>query len=67
MSEQQPEAPADQCEAKPECEHFYHSLCYRGMSVRICQMCGDPDWDDLAEQLGRKPAPDPLNQGERDR
>jgi hypothetical protein len=60
MSEQQPEAPADQCEAKPECEHFYHSLCYRGMSVRICQMCGDPDWDDLAEQLGRKPAPDPL-------
>ena len=44
MSEQQPEARA-------VCEHFYASHCYRGMSIRLCMTCHEPDWDDLAEQL----------------
>lgn len=44
MTEHQPEARA-------VCEHFYASHCYRGMSVRLCMTCHEPDWDDLAEQL----------------
>jgi hypothetical protein len=52
MTAQQPEALNDQPAAKPVCEHYYASLCYRGMSVRLCQLCHEPDWDDLAEQLG---------------
>jgi len=33
------------------CEHFYASHCYRGMSVRLCMLCHEPDWDDLAGQM----------------
>jgi hypothetical protein len=44
MTEHQPEARA-------VCEHFYASHCYRGMSVRLCMTCHEPDWDDLAGQL----------------
>jgi hypothetical protein len=41
----------DQPMAKPECDHFYASHCYRGMSVRLCQFCHEPDWDDVAREL----------------
>ena len=54
----------DTPEAAAVCEHFYASHCYRGMSIRLCMTCGDPDWDDLAEQLDRKPARDPLARAE---
>jgi hypothetical protein len=40
-----------QPEARAVCEHFYASHCYRGMSVRLCMTCHEPDWDDLAGQL----------------
>lgn len=53
VSEQEPEARA-------VCEHFYASYCYRGMSIRLCMTCGEPDWDDLAEQLGGRADPEPL-------
>ena len=58
MTEHQPEARA-------VCEHFYASHCYRGMSVRLCMTCHEPDWDDLAGQLadagrGSELAADPL-------
>ena len=46
-----------QPEARAVCEHFYASHCYRGMSIRLCMTCHEPDWDDLAEQLGE---PEPL-------
>ena len=44
-------AEGNQCEARAACEHFYASHCYRGMSIRLCMTCHEPDWDDLAEQL----------------
>jgi len=58
MTEHRPEAGA-------VCEHFYASHCYRGMSVRLCMTCHEPDWDDLAGQLadagrGSELAADPL-------
>ena len=40
-----------QPEARAVCEHFYASHCYRGMSIRLCMMCHQPDWDDLERQL----------------
>jgi len=40
-----------QPEARAVCEHFYASHCYRGMSIRLCMTCHEPDWDDLAGQL----------------
>jgi len=46
-----------QPEARAVCEHFYASRCYQGMSIRLCMTCHEPDWDDLAEQLGE---PEPL-------
>lgn len=46
-----------QPEARAVCEHFYASHCYRGMSIRLCMTCGDPDWDDLAGQLRDARAP----------
>lgn len=56
----------DQAEARAVCEHFYASHCYRGMSIRLCMMCHEPDWDDLAGQLASAArgseiaAPEPL-------
>ena len=43
----------DTPEARAVCEHFYASHCYRGLSIRLCMTCHEPDWDDLAEQLGK--------------
>ena len=56
---------SEQPEARAVCEHFYASHCYRGMSVRLCMTCHEPDWDDLAGQLadagrGSELAADPL-------
>jgi len=58
-------AVSEQPEARAVCEHFYASHCYRGMSVRLCMTCHEPDWDDLAGQLadagrGSELAADPL-------
>ena len=50
----------DQAEARAVCEHFYASHCYRGMSVRLCMTCHEPDWDDLERQLGGVRQPEPL-------
>ena len=38
--------------AKPECEHYWAFHCYGGLSVRLCQTCHEPDWDDVRGQLG---------------
>ena len=38
-------------EAKPACEHYWADHCYGGLSVRLCQFCHEPDWDDLRRQL----------------
>jgi hypothetical protein len=38
-------------EAKAACEHYWAYHCYDGLSVRLCQLCHEPDWDDVrAEQ-----------------
>jgi hypothetical protein len=34
------------------CEHHFISHVYRGMSIRLCQFCHQPDWNDLEEQFG---------------
>ena len=41
-----------QPEAQAVCEHFYASHCYRGMDIRLCMTCHEPDWDDLAGNAG---------------
>jgi len=41
---------SDQPAAKPECEHYWASLCFGGLSVRLCQLCHEPDWDDVRRQ-----------------
>jgi hypothetical protein len=40
----------DQAMAQAVCEHFYASHCYRGLYVRLCTLCHEPDWDDLERQ-----------------
>lgn len=42
---------SDQAEARAVCEHFYASHCYRGMSISLCSLCHQPDWDDLERQM----------------
>jgi hypothetical protein len=44
----------DRPEARAVCEHFFASHCFRGMHIRLCMLCHEPDWDDLEEQIGRK-------------
>jgi hypothetical protein len=50
---------SDQAEARAVCEHFYASHCYRGMSIKLCMMCHQPDWDDLERQLHPEPEQQP--------
>jgi hypothetical protein len=45
--------PMDQAEAKAVCDHFFASHIHHGMSVQLCMVCGEPDWDDLRDQLYR--------------
>ena len=42
---------SDQPAAKPACEHYWASHCYSGLSVRLCQLCHEPDWEDFRGQL----------------
>lgn len=42
---------ADQAE-HPVCEHYWAYHVHDGLSVRLCQLCHWPDWDDLRGQLG---------------
>lgn len=37
--------------AKPECEHYWAFHCFGGLSVRLCKLCHEPDWNDVAGQL----------------
>jgi hypothetical protein len=37
--------------ARPVCEHYWADHCYDGLSVRLCQLCHEPDWDDQRRQL----------------
>ena len=41
---------------KPACEHYWADHCYDGLSVRLCQLCHEPDWDDLRRQLAEAAA-----------
>jgi len=36
--------------ARPECEHYWAHHCYDGLSVRLCQLCHEPDWADVRQQ-----------------
>ena len=51
MSDQGALPVSSQPEAQAVCEHFYASHCYRGMEIRLCMPCHEPDWDDLERQL----------------
>lgn len=42
-------------EAAEVCEHYWAWYCHRGMSIRLCKLCHQPDWDDLALQLSPEP------------
>ncbi len=42
---------AVQAAAREPCEHYWASHCYGGLSVRLCQLCHEPDWGDLRGQL----------------
>ena len=42
---------AVQATAREPCEHYWAYHCYGGLSVRLCQCCHEPDWDDLRGQL----------------
>lgn len=32
-----------------KCAHFFHTVMCKGVSLRICNICGDPSWDDLVQ------------------
>jgi hypothetical protein len=32
---------------RPVCEHHWASHCFGGLSVRLCMICHEPDWDDV--------------------
>jgi len=53
--------------AAKTCEHFYASHCYRGMSIRLCMLCHEPDWDDLERQLSGAVGAITLDDGECER
>lgn len=36
---------SDEPMAKPACEHYWAYHCHGGLSVRLCQLCHEPDWD----------------------
>jgi hypothetical protein len=42
---------SDQAAAKPDCEHYWAYHVYDGLSVRLCQLCHEPDWADVRGQL----------------
>lgn len=37
--------------AAPVCEHYWAYHCRDGLSVRLCQLCHEPDWADFRRQL----------------
>ena len=41
-----------QAAAAPVCDHYWAHHVHGGLSVRLCQFCHEPDWEDLAGQLG---------------
>lgn len=41
---------SDQPAARPECEHYWASHCFSGLSVRLCMLCHEPDWEDVRSQ-----------------
>jgi hypothetical protein len=46
----------------PDCDHHYAAHIRGGepLSVRICTLCGEIDWDDLRAQVQRPEVPDHL-------
>ena len=37
--------------AKPDCEHYWAYHLRDGLSVRLCQLCHEPDWADVRAEL----------------
>ena len=37
-------------EDRPNCEHYWADHCWDGLSVRLCQLCHEPDWVDMRRQ-----------------
>ena len=46
----------NQTAAKPVCEHYWASHVHDGLSVRLCQLCHEPDWDNLRAELAKAAA-----------
>lgn len=42
--------------AEPRCEHYWAYHLHGHLSVRLCQLCHEPDWDDLRGQLAESAA-----------
>lgn len=58
--------PADlvpQPAAAPDCDHHWigHLRGGEPLSVRICSLCGEPDWDDLRRQLDEREQAQPFS------
>jgi hypothetical protein len=55
--------------AQSVCDHFYITRIRGGqpLCVRICGLCGDPDWEDLAEQVADLLAVPPADRHEVER
>ena len=42
-----PAVPAEATAAAEPCEHYWAYHCFDGLSVRLCQLCHEPDWDSV--------------------
>lgn len=38
-------------QARPVCDHSWAYHVYDGLSVRLCQLCHEPDWEDVRGEL----------------
>ncbi len=50
-----PQPAADMPMAKPACEHYWAYHLHDGLSVRLCQLCHEPDWDDVRREQANPP------------
>jgi hypothetical protein len=41
---------SDQPAAKQHCEHYWAFHCFGGLTIRLCQVCHEPDWEDFRGQ-----------------
>lgn len=44
---------SDQAAQQPPCEHYWAYLVHDGLSVRLCQLCHEPDWEDLKQEMDK--------------